>query len=213
MSIEDIIAKRSLTEVVHFTTHRGLAGSLHCGAVKSRKRLPNSEDLQFIYEPNAVYRKDAAWVDHVNLSISRINGEFFGHSCRWRRDQDLWWCILAFDRIVLTHPEVWFATTNNIYPAAIRGRGTTGLEALFAPMVKGRYSNLIHRTGDMPEHWTTCEQAEVLYPGELSIEHLRRIYVSTGGDCDEVEAQLAAFRVRGVDVVVSSERFGRSTEP
>jgi hypothetical protein len=207
MTIERIIAARVIEEVVHFTTHRGLAGSLHSGSVKSRRRLPNAEDLQYIYEPNSIQRKDANWLDYVNLSITRVNGEFFGHSCRWKRDRDLWWCILSFDPIVLTHPGVWFSTTNNIYPAAVRHTGASGLEELFAPQVTGRYSVVKARNHEMPDNWTTCEQAEVLYPSELGLNHLRRIYVATGEDSDEVRAQLAAFRIEGVEVVVSPEKF------
>jgi hypothetical protein len=211
MSVRGVIQTRNIEEVVHFTWHRGLVGALHCGFLKSRLRLPNTEELEFIYEPNAAYRKDVAWLDYVNLSISRINCEFFGHSCRWRRDQDLWWCILSFDRVILNHSGVWFTTTNNIYPATRRGTGSAGLQALFAERVLGRYSVVLQRHSGMPLHFTTCEQAEVLYPGELSLEFLRRIYVSTGEDHDEVKAQLAAFRWRPVDVIIAPDRFGGHT--
>ena len=196
---------------MHFTWHGGLLGALHSGFVKSRKRLPNAEELEFIYEPNAVYRKDVAWIDYVNLSISRINSEFFGHSCRWRRDKELWWCVLSFDPVILTHPGVLFATTNNIYPSTRRGSGDLALEDLFSNSVSGRYSAVIRRTGRMPTHFTTCEQAEVLYPGELSLEFLQRIYVSTGEDCDEVRAQLAALRWRPVEVAIDRDQFAGYT--
>jgi hypothetical protein len=76
VTIQDIIQARQITEVVHFTTHRGLLGALHSRAVKSRMRLPAEVDLKYIYTPNAEYRKDKAWLDYVNLSISRINCEF-----------------------------------------------------------------------------------------------------------------------------------------
>jgi ssDNA thymidine ADP-ribosyltransferase, DarT len=211
VSVQDVIEARAIEEVVHFTWHRGLMGALHSGFVKSRQRLPNAAELEFIYEPNSVYRKDLAWLDYVNLSISRINGEFFGHSCRWHRDKDLWWCVLSFDPIILTHPGVWFATTNNIYPAVRRATGSAGLETLFADTVLGRYSAVLRRNGSTPTNHTTCEQAEVLYPGELSLEYLRRIYVSTGEDCDEVRAQLAAIRWRPVDVIIAPDRLGGRT--
>jgi hypothetical protein len=211
MTFQEVITSRNIEEVVHFTWHRGLVGALHCGFVKSRKRLPNTEELEFIYKPNAAYRKDLAWLDYVNLSLSKINAEYFGHSCRWHRDQDLWWCILSFDPVILSHPGVWFTTTNNIYPATQRATGIVGLQALFAEQVEGRYNVVIRRSASMPLRFTSCEQAEVLYPRELSLEYLRRIYVSTGEDYDEVKAQLAAFRWRPVGVIIAPDRFGGHT--
>jgi ssDNA thymidine ADP-ribosyltransferase, DarT len=207
MTVEEVICAREIQEVVHFTTHRGLMGSLHSNCVKSRKRLPNSEDLKFIYKPNAIIRKDEAWLDYVNLSISRINSEFFGHSCRWARGLDLWWCILSFDPSILMHEGVVFTSTNNIYPSCIRGKKAKGLEGLFAPLVYGRYQTAIRRSNELPTSWTTCEQAEVLYPGELSLDHLKKIYVSQGPDQDDVSGQLAAIGWRSIDVEVAPERF------
>jgi hypothetical protein len=51
----------------------------------------------------------------------------------------------------------------------------------------------------------------VLYPCELSMEYLTKIYVATGEDHDEVKAQLAALRWRPVPVVIAPERFGGHT--
>jgi hypothetical protein len=207
MTIQEVVEATGISEVVHFTTHRGLMGALHSNALKSRKRLPNVDELQFIYKPNATDRKDEAWLDYVNLSISRINAAFFGHSCRWARSEDLWWCIMSFDPIILTHPGVFFTTTNNIYPSCNRGKDVEGLCRMFAPTVLGRYSVTIVRTAEMPEYWTTCEQAEVLYPAEVSLEYLRKIYVARGEDQDEVCGQLAAMNWRAIDVEIANDRF------
>lgn len=207
MTIDEIVRARNIEEVVHFTTHRGLMGSLHCNCVKPRQRLPDSEDLRFIYKPNASVRKDADWLDYVNLSVSRINFEFFAHSCRWARGDDLWWCILSFDPSILTHDGVVFTSTNNIYPSCTRGTGPKGLAKMFAPLVYGRYQIVIQRDAEAPQSWTTCEQAEVLYPGELPLVYLRKIYVAEGCDQDEVHGQLAAIGWRSIDVEVAPERF------
>jgi len=207
MNIEEVIEARKIKEVVHFTTHKGLLGSLHSGAVKSRQRLPAADDLKYIYKPNADVRKDLAWLDFVNLSISRINKEFFNHSCRWHRAEDLWWCIMSFDATIIGHPGVYFATTNNMYTGVTRGKGAIALSNLFAPHVTRWGGNIAVRSDELPDSFTTCQQAEVLYPGELSIEHLRRIYVTRDEDADEVHAQLAVVGCDGIDVVVDAERF------
>jgi len=207
MTISEIIKQRDIAEVVHFTTHSGLLGMLHSGGVKSRKRLPDELDLQYIYKPNANYRKDLAWLNFVNLSISRINAEFFSACCRWHRAEDLWWCILSFDPLLLTHEGVFFTTTNNMYTAVCRGKGPVALEALFAPRIVRWTGNIVRRAPDLPKNFTTCVQAEVLYPEELSMEHLRRIYVYTAQDMDEVHGQLMVTGFKAVDVLVAPEKF------
>lgn len=207
MTVEETVEARKIKEVVHFTTHKGLLGSLHCGAVKSRKRLPAEIDLKYIYQANADVRKDLEWLDFVNLSISRINKEFFNHSCRWHRAEDLWWCIMSFDPVIMGHPGVHFTTTNNMYTGVRRGEGAAALANLFAPHVIRWRGNIVVRSDQLPDNFTTCQQAEVLYPGELSVEHLRRIYVTRDEDADEVHAQLAVVGTEGVEVVVDAERF------
>jgi hypothetical protein len=205
--IEEIIERREITEVLHFTTHRGLLGALYSGAVKSRKRLPAEVDLQYIYQPNANFRKDHAWLDYVNLSISRINNEFFRTSCRWHRAEDLWWCIMSFDPVTMTHDGVYFATTNNMYTGVSRGKGPVSLESLFAQRVIRWSGNIAVRGSDLPNDSTTCVQAEMLYPGEISMKYLRRIYVVRAEDMDEVHAQLAMTGFQAVDVLVMPEKF------
>lgn len=209
MTIQEIIERRGIIEVVHFTTHRGLLGTLHSRALKSRNRLPREIDLKYIYKPNADTRKDVGWLDYVNLSISHINSAYFSSSCRWHREEDLWWCITAFDPVILTHPNVHFATTNNMYTGVSRGTGPEGLERLFAPRIVRWYRNVVIRAANLPESYTTCEFAEILYPGEVSIDFLRRVYVERGEDQDEVYAQLHMIGVQGIDVVIDPTKFGQ----
>lgn len=207
MTVREVIKRRGITEVLHFTTHRGLLGSLHSRSVKSRKRLPAEVDLKFIYQPNAIYRKDPAWLDYVNLSISRINTVFFATSCRWHRAEDLWWCFMSFDPEILTHPGVYFATTNNMYTGVVQGCGAAGLESLFAPKVVRYNGNIAVRSAELADNLTTCVQAEALYPGELSVKYLKRVYVERNDDQDEVYAQMHMTGVLGADVIVDAARF------
>lgn len=183
-TIADIVHRREITEVLHFTTNHGLTGILAERAVLSRQSLPESKYLEHVYKPNASVRKDHRWLDHVNLSISRINTEFFGHSSRWHANRDVWWCALSFAPAILDHHGVIFATTNNIYSGCRRAPGPNGLEALFAKQIERWPGNAAERQPGMPHNWTTCHQAEVLYPSALSCDHLRRVYVATGPHAD-----------------------------
>lgn len=204
-SVADVVARLGITEVLHFSTNQGLTGILAEGAVLSRERLPESKYLEHVYKPNASVRKDRAWLDYVNLSISRINTEFFGHSTRWHANQDLWWCALAFDPAIMSHKGVVFATTNNIYTGCQHAGGAAGLEALFAPSVERWPGNLARRTPGMLEAWTTCHQAEVLYPGRLSCDHLCRVYVATGPHADIAAATCEVL----MSTPTGSDKHGR----
>jgi len=216
MTVEEVVRDRGIEEVLHFTTNRGLVGVCDSGYIKSRDRLEESDRLKHIFSPNAERRKDPSWTDHVSLSIERINYQFFEiASGRWHRDKDLWWCILSLNSSILSHEGVHFVTTNNIYTGASRKRGGEGLEALFAASIlqQRRYvgsNKIVHRPDDLSESIPTCPQAEVLYPRQIPIEYLERIYCETGEDADWASATLETFNLREIDVVVEPGRFSRN---
>ncbi len=123
MTISTILAEREITEVLHFTTNKGLVGSLAERYLMSRYLLPASKYLQHVLHVNSAIRPEEAayfdksqnWLDYVNLSISEINRRFFDVSLRRHKDADIWWAILSFDAEIMTHEGVFFATTNNSY--------------------------------------------------------------------------------------------------
>src|SRR5260370_30941896 len=102
MNLADFVASRGIKEIMHFTTNRGLLGIFATGYVKSRNRLPEESQLEYLFLPNTDYRKDADWIDYLNLSISQVNKRFLAWSRRrTRNDERLFWCILAFDPAIL----------------------------------------------------------------------------------------------------------------
>ena len=208
MNVDQIVRDRGITEVLHFTTNKGCLGVLATQSLKARQRLGSDEALEYILQVNAPDRsRDREWHDYVNLSISRINTNFFRASGSWHRDEDLWWCILSFSPEILGHPGVYFATTNNMYSGVRRAMGADGLTALFAPSIVRWHSSIVIRKADLPPNMTTCVQAEALYPGEVSTEFLRTIYVADGAHADEVAGQMGAVGHRRVDIIVEPERF------
>lgn len=209
MTIEEVIKSRNIREVLHFTTYLGLVGILDSKFVKSRERLPNDKRLEFILKLNASIRKDTAWLDYVNLSVSKINTTFFDISSgKWH--PKVWWCILSFDPVILTHDGVYFTTTNNIYPRVKRGQGVEALEEMFAQRVISRYDTIITRYPTTPDFCPTCIQAEVLYPGRLSTDFLQRIYVSTGEENDDVYSQISVLRHKDVPISIDPSAFGQN---
>lgn len=183
--------ERGITSIVHFTTVNGLKGILASGAVKCRRDLPEDDVVKYVYEPNAMDRHlDQLWHDYVNLSVSAINLRMFRFSAG--EHPDAMWATLEFGPAILGDRGAVFCTTNNIYPAARRGRGLPGFEQLFAPTVAGWYGRPVNR-GDHPPNQTTDPQAEVLYPFELSLKHLHTVTVPDDDAEDAVEAALCHF--------------------
>lgn len=199
--ISDIVARRGITEVLHFSTNQGLTGILAEGAVLSRARLPEYKYVEHVYKPNAKVRHDGPWLDFVNLSISRLNTSYFDASSRWHQDEDVWWCALSFNPSILEHDGVLFATTNNMYTGCKRAAGDVGLEALFADRIECWTSKRTKRAAEAPLAWTTDLQAEVLYPGRLDCGFLERVYVATGQHHD--------IAATNCDILLSSQNEGR----
>lgn len=212
-TVKSILNQRGIQEILHFTKgSSGLTGILHVHTVQSRFQLERDQRLGYIFEPNATFRKDVDWLDYVNLSISEINSAFFAASGNWHKEKGEWWVILSFAPVIAEHPGVFFTTTNNFYSGVTRAQGPDGFQASFANRIL-RWSDslrgdaVISRTAGTPDHLTTCEQAEILYPKEVSTDFLRRIYVRDGEDKDDTMAQLDILGHGVVEVVVAPERF------
>lgn len=164
--------------------------------VRSRARLEEDEYLEHIFTPNCHDRdKDPEWTDYISLSISRVNNSMLGYSKGWHPEASIWWVLLSFDPAILTHPGVYFATTNNSYSETVRrATGAEGLVDLFSSSVPwGHYGSVHRRRGDTPAHWTTDVQAEVLYPGDLPLSYLRAVYVAQEDHIDQVKTWLELF--------------------
>ena len=204
----DVIAaarERGITQVVHFTTVKGAVGVLASGSLMSRSRLPEESYLEYVYRPNAQMRKDAAWLDYVNLSIERVNDWMFSTSTRWHAAEGNPWVVLSFDPVILGDPGVVFTTTNNIYPSCKRAEGLAGFSRMFDDVVLGRY-NQRHERIAKELAWTTDRQAEILYPFALSCQHLQRIDVQVDETGDTIKAALEILG-RNVPVCYAPEVF------
>jgi hypothetical protein len=214
MTLDQAIAAREIVEVLHFTTNRGIVGTLASRALLSRHRLPQEKYLEHVLHVNAAIRLEAAaffdksqnWLDYVNLSISEINRRYFLVSNRWHQDKNVWWGILAFDPQIMTHEGVVFATTNNSYDLCIRKGGIDGFEGLFAQTIQRKVGWSVSR-GRRTARLPTCEQAEVLYPAGVPTNFLRRIYVQKEEHHDQATGWLREFGVADVEVVLSPEKF------
>ncbi len=167
---------RGVTEVLHYTSEKGVMGTIMKDTLLSRKRVEEDPDLEFVYE-GVWERRDPQWIDHISLSISRINLDLFERARN--NHSEFWWAVMSFDPVVLDDDGVWFTTTNNVYEDVCeRAQGEAGFEAMFGDRIPwGYYGSVRRRRADHPTHWPTDRAAEVLYPAQIPLQFLQRLCV------------------------------------
>ncbi|SBS62864.1 DarT ssDNA thymidine ADP-ribosyltransferase family protein [Vibrio atlanticus] len=209
MTVDKVVSERGITEVLHFTTNYGLVGIFSLNKLVSRDQLHKEQILEHITKYNSKYRSDPQWTSYVNLSISRINSSFFDYSQSWHREEYDFWVILAFDSEILTHEKVVFTTTNNIYRnECVRGQGIVGLNKLFDTQVVGKRGRTKGREASLPKSWTTCEEAEVLYPNDIALKYLTKLYVRDENTFALVNAALSFDEsLKDVKIEVNDNKF------
>lgn len=208
MSIADEVSTRGITEVLHFTTNSGFLGMLSQAQVLPNSKLHQEDLLAFIFKQNSQTRKEknVKWLDYVNLSISKLNHEFFSYSKYIHRDTEMFWVVLSFSPQILEHDEVFFTTTNNIYPSCKRSQGDEGFINMFNNPIEGKFQAKFFRGDKHLSSWTTCEQAEVLYPEGLSLDYLNKIYVLNEDSKSCVKAQMSLYN-KSIETVVEPSVF------
>jgi hypothetical protein len=130
------------------------------------------------------------------MSISRINIRMFDYSVREQLKYDASWVVLSFSIEILGAPGVVFTTTNNIYSGCSRSEGLAGFRRLFAPNITRWWNSTVTRSESHPMNWPTDRQAEVLYPGDLALDHLQRIDVQNDLALDDVNGIRGALNIR-----------------
>lgn len=200
LDVLDEANRRGVERVLHFTTINGVVGALGSGALMSRDRAEDDPYLAYIFKPNFKDRIDTAWLDYINLSIQRINTWMLSVAKYHGKADNKRWVIMSFKPVVLTHPGVIFTTTNNIYASCKRGEGVSGYSEMYAQKIWGKRDALpVTRDAESHSSCPTDRQAEVLYPGELSCQHLVKIYVEHEKTQDTI---VGALGVLGVEVPI-----------
>lgn len=199
-------AGRGITSIVHFTRTSGLKGIMSTSVVKARRDLPKDARVKYVYRENASDRsRDLPWHGYVNLSVTEINTHMFRRSEEWHPGEE--WVILEFGLEILGDPGVVFCTTNNAYAAVVhRSAGPHGFEQMFAPSVPWGYYDSVCVRSNRARNQTTDPQAEVLYPSELSLDHLHTITVADEDTYESARAILSHFP-HDAEVAITPEAF------
>ena len=207
MSITKFIEEKRITEVLHFTTHQGLIGILDSKKLKPRNRLSEDKRLEHILKLNTPRVMDPGWEHYLNLSIARINSRLFNISANnWHQDAS--WRILSFSPEILSHEDIIFTTTNNMYTGVKRSSGLQGLMKLYEPSVVMWQEVKACREPTTISCFPTCEQAEVMYPKDLPTMYLNKIYVAEEEHLMDVEALFGFVDHDVVEVIVDPSKFG-----
>jgi hypothetical protein len=191
-------------QLLHYTTQKGIHGTIASKALLSRAQLDQEEYLALIREP-VWPRRDAPWIDHISLSVTTINDDLFRRSRS--HFPHLWWAVIAVSPAVLDDAGVVFTTTNNIFPSVRRGEGSAGFEAMFADEVVGRYG-VVHTRAGLPDAQPTDRAAEVLYPQRIETSRIQAIYVMEPDHKHMILGWCAALDHQDIPVEVRPDVFG-----
>lgn len=206
MSVVERARERGVSQILHYTSNKGMMGLICRGALLSRLRVADDSELAFIFQTIWPV-KAPRWVDHISMSISKINLDLFQRSCS--NYPQFWWAVLSFTPDILDHDGVWFTTTNNAYEDTCeRGQGLDGFEAMFAARVPyGHYGSIAHRDPARPDAYPTHRAAEVLYPGALTFEHLQAVYVLEAQHRRLIGAWCSAYGHPSLPVRIDADAF------
>ena len=206
MSVAQAARDRGVTRILHYTHQSGVMGAIMKRAVLSRQRVECDPDVAFVYE-GVWARIDPDWVDTISMSVERINADLLRRS-REHFPEETWWGVLAFSPDILDHPGVVFTDQNNAYEEhCARGEGVEGFEAMFADRVTWGHYDTVARRNNKPDCWPTHRSAEVLYPGELSLEHLIAVHVPGKQHRFLVNSWTDTYGLPDLPVVVGEEIY------
>jgi len=199
----DAAMQRCVKELLHYTTQKGVHGTIASAAILSRAQLDKDEHLEHIRK-GVWPRRDHRWLDHISLSVTSINDLLFRQSRA--NHPAMWWAVFSVSPSILDDDGIWFTTTNNIFPAVKRDQGVAGFEAVFADPVEGRYGTMYTRAG-VPCSQPTDRAAEVLYPQRISTNKVQLVYVSEASHRHHVLAWCDALEHPDLEIEIRPDMF------
>lgn len=193
--IREEVMQRGITRLCHFTPSRNLAYIINGDVgILATQRL--QEDERSLYNPTDLQRHDGH-SDHICCSIEYPNAWYFDHA----KSRELLfrdWVVLLIDPRYLWEEGTRFCPRN---ASAGFGRQVgPGIEAfceMFSGSVPGAYGRTFTRGESHLECSPTDDQAEVLVPDRIAIEHIKGVAVSSD---TQARNELVRFRLSGLDL-------------
>lgn len=193
--IFDFIQSRGITRLVHFTPFLNLCGIFNLGGIWPRERIREyaqenpEEHLMDYIKWNDKLRLDKR-EDCINLSIQRINSFLFKRFKEFPEGKP--WCILEIDPVCMQGIGVSFTVANAASTWVKRcgtKKGISGLIELYADCINDG-KRVERRVNNIPMNCPTSRQAEVLYPGVISISLIKGLVFESDEDAKRARAML-----------------------
>ncbi|MHA2879109.1 DarT ssDNA thymidine ADP-ribosyltransferase family protein [Vibrio campbellii] len=206
MTVQEVIERRCLTSLYHFTTIENYMSILERGFIYSRYKV---EELSLLndgfYTADFVDSMDQQRLDglrdYINLSLSRPNWYLLEKYKKRAELSHFDWCILEIDLAPMLNEKTLYSVCNAASSTARKygvKTGAAGLEDLFRSEVCTPRNTYTRR--GIPVHFTTDIQAEVLVFEQISIEHIRHAYLPSK---PQLARYQSGFRLMGL----SNNRF------
>lgn len=188
--MQEIVEKRQIKQLLHFTQAANLSSILHHGLLG--RSVLQSRGIEYRY--NDGLRLDGH-MSGICLSISFPNYRmFYKKRCETINAN---WIIFAVSPSILSASDTLFFQSNaaaarsaGIFRHNSTGRGA--LERMFADEVSGQ------RRADLqlPDHFTTDPQAEVMHCRPIPIEAILGIAVQTPAEASTIQSAAPRLKVK-----------------
>ena len=194
---QDVIEKRGIECLIHFTTTSNLSSILENRELMSRKIL-ESNDLAFdIIDPN---RYDDI-KQYINLSLSGPNTEMFKAKRRDYKDRN--WCVLKIDPKHIYDRETRFSYHNAAHTVKLQD-GISGDLSQFKKLFKQKLDitnsygtlNVVTRDTQLLPKYPTCVQAEILVKDSIPLESILEVCFESKEKMEEAKAAMHSHDTR-----------------
>jgi hypothetical protein len=188
LEVAEECKRRGVSRVCHFTQSRKLAHILS-EPLGIRSVAVLSETGADTLNQNDPSRFDGR-PDCINCSIEYPNT----HLMRVLKERETLfkdWVVLLIHPRVLWRKGTVFTPLNAAARASKHAEGLSGIRAIYAPSVPGKYGKERQRTETMLPCCPTDDQAEALIPHSISRELILGIAVATEGQADMEAGRLS----------------------
>lgn len=183
MTIAQRIIERKINSLYHFTTIENLFSILEREFIYSRTLIDQLKlTNDGFYTGDYVDHMDAERLDglrdYINLSLSRPHWYLLNKYSQRPELKHFDWCILQLNTEPLLRPNTLFSVCNAASNVAKRYGVSPGLIAfdnLFREQVET--PNKVYTRHNLPLHFTTDIQAEVLVKDQISIQNIKSVFL------------------------------------
>jgi hypothetical protein len=202
LEFQDEIAKRNITELIHFTPTKNLYSIFEHGEIICRERLENLnielfDILDYIKFTDEIRYDNKSY---INLSLSCPNTFLLSKfKLRTKNDPTITWCILKIDPKHIYEEDTLYSITNAASYAAKNQFGISGdiykFRQLFAPeiIIHTVNGNRVIKRENIRDKFPTDIQAEVLVKNSIPVDSIISVCFENEYDLAMTKAACSEF--------------------